>query len=217
MRFFAAKSLGCSILVVMASACAGGTSAPAAPEPPDPELRPASGVLRAPAPPRDQTEVTAARVSAADEQAPFEPKAPEWSAPCNFWVDFVSGGARMMFQAGTSSAEDVKADARALADALNAAKAGAEGEHRAVTFGIRKIMELGPAVRVDDTPDGASISLTVADLDLQDELRARILWHSADLLPGYTKQQARCPVIPGEEPARGSAKTTTSSSRELGY
>jgi len=130
-------------------------------------------------------------------------------ASCTMHPELVDNGIALVFTSRSGSPEMVRARVRELAASFERARARGEGSSlsNAQTFGLRSMLAMRPIATTTDTADGARLVLTAREGANVAALRASVIWHAPDLLPGLRGNSVDCPVVPGHERAWGRATT----------
>lgn len=124
--------------------------------------------------------------------------------PCNLRITNGAEGMVLDFRAERSSARRIRERARELGVYFNenrgdeAASRSPNGRPDPGTFPIREILRARPIASVEDLPDGARLTLSPDHLDRSERLRAEVLWHAGDLLPGLPFKGKTCPELPAQ-------------------
>jgi hypothetical protein len=122
--------------------------------------------------------------------------------PCNLHISNGAKGVVLDFRAERSSARRIRERARELGAYFNqnrgdeAASRSPNGRPDPGTFPIREILRARPIATVEDLPDGARLTLSPDHRDHNQRLRAEVLWHAGDLLPGLPFEGKTCPELP---------------------
>jgi hypothetical protein len=128
--------------------------------------------------------------------------------PCQFRLEDEGTSLILDFRASGTNAPRVRDQVRGLARYFNENRGdptlaqAPDGEAEPNSFAVRKILAARPLASMEDLPDGARLTLTPEDPARKEELRAQILWHAADLLPGLPLAGKTCPELPPEMGAR---------------
>jgi hypothetical protein len=131
---------------------------------------------------------------------------------CSVRIDSVPGGIALHFTADEEGANELWSEVERLTSLYRAGseqelannprvvyRAGAStlivDSERVASHGIRQILELRPTVWAERSDDGARLVFLARSAADTEQLRARVRWHAADLLPGVSDEG--CPTMPG--------------------
>ncbi|HMJ14599.1 MAG TPA: hypothetical protein VK524_24480 [Polyangiaceae bacterium] len=204
------RVLGAVAVLVSLTGCAASSSAPPARVPAAKSFRAQSSPV-APANPgpisSDASQRAALAESVTDSnfetfQLTIEGAGDPPLLPCNLRLKNEAGSMVLDFHAERSSVPRIREQTQELSVYLNRNRGDEQatrmpnGRPDPETFPIREILRTGPIASVEDLPDGARLTLTPNGKTRGERLRAEVLWHAGDLLPGLPFEGKTCPELP---------------------
>jgi hypothetical protein len=209
------KRVLCAIAVFASSVgCAASSSTAAAPREPRAHVSKPSSVTVAKrpavAPSNQRTSQRAPETGGAVFDTPAEVIALEIEGtntkepmlPCRLLITHYAGTMVLDFHAQPGSAPRIRQQTQDLVAYLNdnrddeQAARSPGGRPDPASFPVRQILGARPVASVEDLPDGARLTLSPEKGSSTGRLRAEVLWHAGDLLPGLPLEGKTCPELP---------------------
>lgn len=132
--------------------------------------------------------------------------------PCQLVISHQGESMVLDFRAESSRAPRIRQQTKELGFYFN----NNRGDERAIrapegrpdpeSFPIRQILGARPIASVEDLPDGARLTLSPDARARTQRLRAEVLWHAGDLLPGLPLAGKACPELPARREAAATSR-----------
>jgi hypothetical protein len=206
-------ALSLSLAVIPLAGCSANSGTATAPRSPSPSIRELASntgaavkAPRAAGMPYARNSAALGKRQASDTASASHAKRPQ--VPCQLEISEEQGSMTLDFHAESVPLKIIRKEVRELAAYLNQNRGDLQafgapnGRPEPATFGVRKILEARPLAQSDDLIDGARLTLTPTDPAGWRNLRARVLWYAADLLPGLPLRGKVCPELPPQVLAR---------------
>lgn len=122
--------------------------------------------------------------------------------PCRLLITHYAGTMVLDFHAQPGNAPRIRQQTQELGMYLNEkrddeqASRSPGGRPDPASFPVRQILGARPVAVVEDLPDGARLTLSPDKGTATERLRAEVLWHAGDLLPGLPLEGKTCPELP---------------------
>jgi hypothetical protein len=199
-------------MAVLALLIGCGAARPALPNarvPADSTSRISTATSTAQAPPAAKTRkpsaaepVTAKDFNVETVELTVEGRAEEPLLPCTLLITHEQGSMVLDFRAQRSAASRIRQQTQDLGSYLNhnrddeQAARMPNGRPDPASFPLREILRTRPIARVEYLSDGARLTLSPDARGRSERLRAEVLWHAGDLLPGLPLAGKTCPELP---------------------
>ncbi|HEY6557529.1 MAG TPA: hypothetical protein VI072_09660 [Polyangiaceae bacterium] len=122
--------------------------------------------------------------------------------PCTLLITHEQGSMVLDFRAQRSTAPRIRQQTQELGFYLNQNREDEQaarmpnGRPDPASFPLREILRARPIATVQYLPDGARLTLSPDKRGRGERLRAEVLWHAGDLLPGLPFDGKTCPELP---------------------